>query len=81
MTKQPPGFSAELTGLQNEGWFDPWLFLAALKTKAASLGVQFVKGEVVGFKGDVLRTTVGNMTRMNILQVGTWIYVFYLYVF
>lgn len=36
-------------GLQNEGWFDPYLFLAALKLKCASLEVQFVQGEVNGF--------------------------------
>lgn len=36
-------------GIKNEGWFDPWMFLVALKTKAASLGVKYVTGDVVGF--------------------------------
>jgi len=35
--------------LQQEGWCDPWLLLAALKAKAAELGTQFVTGEAVGF--------------------------------
>lgn len=36
-------------GLENEGWFDPWCLLSALKKKAISLGVEYVSGEVVGF--------------------------------
>ena len=39
----------DVSGLANEGWFDSWLFLSALKIKTASLGVEFVKGELVGF--------------------------------
>lgn len=35
-------------GLENEGWFDPWLLLSCFKRKLVSLGVQFVHGEVVG---------------------------------
>ena len=38
------------SGLENEGWFDPWLLMAALKAKCVSLGVEFVKGEVVDIK-------------------------------
>lgn len=37
------------TGLQNEGWFDPWALLCALRRKATALGVTYIKGEVVGF--------------------------------
>ena len=37
------------TGLENEGWFDTRLLLAALKAKLAFFGVTFVTGEVVGF--------------------------------
>ncbi|XP_040182120.1 FAD-dependent oxidoreductase domain-containing protein 1 [Rana temporaria] len=36
-------------GLENEGWFDPWTFLHALKRKALSMGVEFCQGEVTGF--------------------------------
>nr|XP_006815997.1 PREDICTED: FAD-dependent oxidoreductase domain-containing protein 1-like [Saccoglossus kowalevskii] len=36
-------------GTENEGWFDPWCLLAALKQKAKSLGVQYVHGNVTGF--------------------------------
>lgn len=45
-------------GVKNEGWFDPWLYLVALKTKAASLGAKYVKGNVVGFtKEDIVANT------------------------
>ncbi|KAI8491484.1 FAD-dependent oxidoreductase domain-containing protein 1 [Branchiostoma belcheri] len=33
-------------GMENEGWFDPWLLLMALKKKAISLGVNHCHGEV-----------------------------------
>ena len=34
--------------MKNEGWFDPWLLLTALKKKAMSLGVRFLEAEVTG---------------------------------
>ncbi|CAB3375676.1 Hypothetical predicted protein [Cloeon dipterum] len=37
-------------GLENEGWFDPWSLLNALRTKAIALGAHYVQGEAVGFK-------------------------------
>lgn len=37
-------------GTQNEGYFDPWLLITALRKKAASMGVLFIDGEVVGGK-------------------------------
>ncbi|CAJ0918767.1 unnamed protein product [Ranitomeya imitator] len=37
-------------GLENEGWFDPWLLLSALRRKAMSMGVLHCHGEVAGFK-------------------------------
>ncbi|XP_063050779.1 FAD-dependent oxidoreductase domain-containing protein 1 [Engraulis encrasicolus] len=36
-------------GLENEGWFDPWTLLSALKRKALSMGVEQCLGEVRGF--------------------------------
>ncbi|XP_044137728.1 FAD-dependent oxidoreductase domain-containing protein 1 [Bufo gargarizans] len=36
-------------GLENEGWFDPWLLLTALRRKALSMGVVHCHGEVTGF--------------------------------
>ncbi|KAG8568185.1 hypothetical protein GDO81_013908 [Engystomops pustulosus] len=36
-------------GLENEGWFDPWLLLSALRRKALSMGVLHCHGEVTGF--------------------------------
>lgn len=35
-------------GLENEGWFDPYLLLSAFKRKIQSLGVHYVNGEVTG---------------------------------
>ncbi|XP_077360213.1 FAD-dependent oxidoreductase domain-containing protein 1 isoform X2 [Festucalex cinctus] len=37
-------------GLENEGWFDPWTLLCALKRKAISLGVIPCCGEVTAFR-------------------------------
>ncbi|GCB64131.1 hypothetical protein scyTo_0004549 [Scyliorhinus torazame] len=37
-------------GLENEGWFDPWLLLNAFRRKAISMGVYPCHGEVVGFQ-------------------------------
>ncbi len=36
-------------GTRNEGAFDPWMLLSSIKRKALQFGVQYVKGEVVGF--------------------------------
>lgn len=33
-------------GYENEGWFDPWSLLSALKIKNMDLGVTFIHGEV-----------------------------------
>ncbi|XP_061659318.1 FAD-dependent oxidoreductase domain-containing protein 1 isoform X2 [Syngnathoides biaculeatus] len=37
-------------GLENEGWFDPWMLLNAFRRKAMSMGVIQCCGEVTGFK-------------------------------
>ncbi|XP_063167528.1 FAD-dependent oxidoreductase domain-containing protein 1 [Candoia aspera] len=36
-------------GLENEGWFDPWILLNAFKRKAISMGVLQYNGEVTSF--------------------------------
>lgn len=36
-------------GLQDEGWFDPWLLLSALKRKAISIGVEYITATAKGF--------------------------------
>ncbi|XP_024286998.1 FAD-dependent oxidoreductase domain-containing protein 1 isoform X2 [Oncorhynchus tshawytscha] len=36
-------------GLENEGWFDPWMLLNAFRRKAISMGVYQCFGEVTGF--------------------------------
>ena len=38
------------SGLEDEGWFDPWSLLTALRSKAIHLGAEYVRGEVVGFR-------------------------------
>ncbi|XP_013402283.1 FAD-dependent oxidoreductase domain-containing protein 1 [Lingula anatina] len=51
-------------GLENEGWFDPWLLLDALRKRNRSLGVAYVQAEVVGFDtspGSVDHVMVKNM--------------------
>ena len=64
-------------GLENEGWFDPWLYLAALRAKCANLGVKYVKGEVVGFEakdGRPMELSDGSAVKRQILtrvRVGT----------
>ncbi len=35
-----------MSGVRNEGWFDPWLLLSAFKKKVLSMGVQYVTGEL-----------------------------------
>lgn len=44
-TTPPQSF---LQGLENEGWFDPWSLLNALRRKAISMGVIQSFGEVTG---------------------------------
>ena len=34
--------------LRNEGYFDPWSFVNAMKQKAISLGVEYIEAEVIG---------------------------------
>jgi hypothetical protein len=41
------------SGLEGEGWFDPWLLVKALKQKNLSFGVKYVHGEVEGFEYNV----------------------------
>ncbi|KAI4492264.1 hypothetical protein M0802_009954 [Mischocyttarus mexicanus] len=43
------GISVGCLGLEKEGWFDPWLLLCAFKTKAMSLGVEYITATAVDF--------------------------------
>ncbi|CAG2104745.1 unnamed protein product [Medioppia subpectinata] len=36
-------------GVQNEGWFDPWALLLAMKTKAQTLGVEYLQADILDF--------------------------------
>ncbi|XP_051973162.1 FAD-dependent oxidoreductase domain-containing protein 1 [Xyrauchen texanus] len=44
------GVALASLGLENEGWFDPWSLLNALRRKAVSMGVHQCFGEVTGFR-------------------------------
>ncbi|XP_051541078.1 FAD-dependent oxidoreductase domain-containing protein 1 [Myxocyprinus asiaticus] len=44
------GVALASLGLENEGWFDPWSLLNALRRKAVSMGVYQCFGEVTGFR-------------------------------
>jgi len=44
------GVSAVTYGLENEGFFDPWQLLSALREKNITIGVNYVQGEVEGFR-------------------------------
>ncbi|XP_022205180.2 FAD-dependent oxidoreductase domain-containing protein 1 isoform X1 [Nilaparvata lugens] len=52
------GIALACLGLENEGWFDPWLLLQALRKKAQYYGAEYVEGEVVGFGSQVSRDAV-----------------------
>ncbi|GAV06084.1 hypothetical protein RvY_16119 [Ramazzottius varieornatus] len=39
-------------GLEQEGWYDTWKLLYALKKKNLSMGIHYVDGEVIGFEND-----------------------------
>nr|XP_039268908.1 LOW QUALITY PROTEIN: FAD-dependent oxidoreductase domain-containing protein 1-like [Styela clava] len=51
------GIELATYGLENEGWFDPWSLLTALKSKLTSFGTEYIHGEVVGFKKEILRNS------------------------
>ncbi|KAG7382323.1 FAD-dependent oxidoreductase domain-containing protein 1 [Phytophthora pseudosyringae] len=43
------GVEQAILGMKDQGWFDPWAFLNAMKRKSASLGVDVLEGEVKHF--------------------------------
>lgn len=51
-------------GTKNEGYFDPWLFVAAIKKKAQSLGVEYIEAKVVG--GQLTSATPGSTSSYKI---------------
>jgi len=53
-----------------EGWIDPWIFLKAMKDKAAEMGVTFVHGTVVGAT-QVASSTNSNCERITSIHVKT----------
>lgn len=42
------GISVGSYGTKNEGYFDPWSLVSAMKAKAISLGVEYIEGDVTG---------------------------------
>ncbi|OTF74487.1 FAD-dependent oxidoreductase domain-containing protein 1-like protein, partial [Euroglyphus maynei] len=69
------GIEAAVFGTQNEGWFDPYRLLMAMKSKARFLGAKFIHANVVGFNHDgggskkcekvIIRHTDGNETNIE----------------
>ncbi|KAL2092685.1 hypothetical protein ACEWY4_012483 [Coilia grayii] len=53
-------------GLENEGWFDPWTLLSALRRKALSMGVEQCLGEVTGFRYGVHSVENRELGRLQI---------------
>jgi glycine/D-amino acid oxidase-like deaminating enzyme len=51
----------------NEGWFDPWTLLTAMKRKAKSLGVEFIDAEVVDAHAN---TQTGAVESLHIVPTG-----------
>nr|CAB3246954.1 FAD-dependent oxidoreductase domain-containing protein 1 [Phallusia mammillata] len=47
------GIELATYGLEHEGWFDPSLLHQSFKCKNPTLGIQSLKGEVVGFKKEI----------------------------
>ncbi|KUF90881.1 hypothetical protein AM588_10003055 [Phytophthora nicotianae] len=45
----PDGVEQAILGMKDQGWFDPWAFLNAMKRKSVSLGVDVLEGEVKHF--------------------------------
>ena len=45
-------------GYENEGWFDPWSLLSALRLKAIDLGVHFIHGDVINIAHDINRDKI-----------------------
>uniref|UniRef100_H3HBG1 Tryptophan synthase beta chain-like PALP domain-containing protein n=1 Tax=Phytophthora ramorum TaxID=164328 RepID=H3HBG1_PHYRM len=43
------GVEQAILGMKDQGWFDPWAFLNALKRKSVALGVDVLEGEVKHF--------------------------------
>ncbi|KAI9908441.1 hypothetical protein PsorP6_003613 [Peronosclerospora sorghi] len=46
------GVELVILGIKEQGWFDPWAFLNAMKRKSMSLGVNVLEGEVKHFNLD-----------------------------
>ncbi len=63
-------------GTQNEGWFDPWLLLQALRAKATQLGAVFVRGDVVGSRYQNRAQLMGDfMKYVDMVEVREYMYV------
>ena len=63
--------SMGVLGIANEGWFDPWSLLAAFRSKAKSLGVEFINDEVVGTEKDNNKINAVTLASGERLECGT----------
>ena len=51
------GIAAACQGIRNEGWFDPYSLLTALKNKSLSLGVHYLEDEAISVRRQSNRVT------------------------
>jgi len=53
-------------GYENEGWFDPWSFLFALRSKNIDLGVHYIHGDVINIAHGINRDKEYNTPELEI---------------
>ncbi|XP_060643731.2 FAD-dependent oxidoreductase domain-containing protein 1 isoform X1 [Anolis sagrei] len=63
------GVALASCGLENEGWFDPWTLLNALRNKAISMGVYQSCGEVTSFISDATEMTTQDGERIDFSRI------------
>lgn len=56
-------------GLENEGWFDPWSLLNALRRKTMSMGVYQCFGEVTGFRCSISTAETTDGELLNVRRI------------
>jgi len=59
------GIAGGCIGLENEGWFDSWNLLQAVKLKNSQLGVDYIDGEVVYFR----KHSLDGQSKHNVMDV------------
>eukprot|EP00941_MAST-03F_sp_MAST-3F-sp1_P000613 g613.t1 len=63
--------AAGVVGLEDEGWFDPWMLLSCFKKKAISLGAKYIHGDVNGFKVDSNSNLITGVSYLEEIEGGS----------